>query len=278
MDIKQYIESGIIESYVLGTASDQERREVECLSHIYPELKEEILSSQNIVEQYVVSLAKTPPIHIKASLFEKIKVTPQEGTIKPLQTENVENKPSIKNAGINRGLKISLAASIMLLIGLGSILYVTIQSKNNINAALQNKQQQIKTLEKKYALKLNGLTNDLAELIAVQSLILDQQTKTILLKGTNLNPDAKAKVYYHSTTSQIVYAGLTMPVPTTDKQYQLWAISNGTPIDLGVISKDSAVFKLKINPQTVEAFAITLEPDGGSKTPTLDQLYVIGNV
>ena len=32
MDIKAYIESGIIESYVLGMADDQERAELEQLS------------------------------------------------------------------------------------------------------------------------------------------------------------------------------------------------------------------------------------------------------
>ena len=38
MNIPEYIDSGILESYALGSVSDQERREVECLSAIYPEV------------------------------------------------------------------------------------------------------------------------------------------------------------------------------------------------------------------------------------------------
>ena len=32
MNTKEYITSGILEEYVLGVVSDQERREIECLS------------------------------------------------------------------------------------------------------------------------------------------------------------------------------------------------------------------------------------------------------
>ena len=42
VDVKAYIESGILESYVLGFASEQEVQEVRCLSHIYPEIAEEL--------------------------------------------------------------------------------------------------------------------------------------------------------------------------------------------------------------------------------------------
>ena len=43
MNINDYISSGILEQYVLGDISPQEKKEVECMSHIYPELQEELL-------------------------------------------------------------------------------------------------------------------------------------------------------------------------------------------------------------------------------------------
>ncbi len=33
-----------------------------------------------------------------------------------------------------------------------------------------------------------------------------------------------------------------------------------------------------MNPNDSEAFGITLEPEGGSKMPSLDQLYTLGTV
>ena len=52
MDIKEYISSGILESYVLGNASEQERREVECISSIYPEIRQELDALSRSLEKY----------------------------------------------------------------------------------------------------------------------------------------------------------------------------------------------------------------------------------
>ena len=42
MNTNDYILTGILEQYVLGDVSPQEKQEVECMSHIYPEVHEEI--------------------------------------------------------------------------------------------------------------------------------------------------------------------------------------------------------------------------------------------
>jgi anti-sigma-K factor RskA len=61
-------------------------------------------------------------------------------------------------------------------------------------------------------------------------------------------------------------------------QYQLWAIVDGKPVSAGIYSedKDSQIVLSKIeNPQ---AFAITLEKQGGSIVPTMENMFVIGNI
>ncbi len=64
-----------------------------------------------------------------------------------------------------------------------------------------------------------------------------------------------------------------------DKQYQLWAIVNGKPVDAGTFDMGEGVsfVKLKTIPKA-EAFAITLEKRGGSETPTMNAMFVMGNV
>jgi len=78
MDVKAYIETGILEQYALGTASDQERREVECMSKIYPEIKEAL----NEVEEDMESLArlsnKKPPAHLKSQIMAELANHEQE--------------------------------------------------------------------------------------------------------------------------------------------------------------------------------------------------------
>ena len=61
MNTKDYISSGILEEYVLGALSDQERREVECLSSIYPEISEALHAIED--DMFIVaqeSAVKTP--------------------------------------------------------------------------------------------------------------------------------------------------------------------------------------------------------------------------
>lgn len=74
-----------------------------------------------------------------------------------------------------------------------------------------------------------------------------------------------------------------MPEPPKGKVYQVWSLILNPlmPTSLGVIEEFSTdkdkVFDLK-NTNQSEAFGITLEPAGGSKSPNLEQLYTLGVV
>ena len=69
-----------------------------------------------------------------------------------------------------------------------------------------------------------------------------------------------------------------MPMNDKEHQYQLWALVKGKPVDLGVFDKtpDSAAMKEMKPIAYADAFAVTLEPRGGSPSPTMDEMMVIG--
>jgi hypothetical protein len=52
---------------------------------------------------------------------------------------------------------------------------------------------------------------------------------------------------------------------------------DGKPLDAGVVEDLPGICQLKTI-QRAQAFAITLEKMGGSPTPTLTQMFVLGNV
>jgi anti-sigma-K factor RskA len=63
--------------------------------------------------------------------------------------------------------------------------------------------------------------------------------------------------------------------------YQVWALKLNplTPTSIGLLDKfDDNVFFAVNNTGDAEAFAITLEPAGGSLNPTMEQLYTLGKV
>jgi anti-sigma-K factor RskA len=92
-------------------------------------------------------------------------------------------------------------------------------------------------------------------------------------------PSSMATVYWNSESKDVYLLINELPKPATGKQYQLWAIVDGKPVDAGIFDTDNGMsfVKLKTIPKA-EAFAITLEKKGGSKTPTMDSMYVMGRV
>jgi anti-sigma-K factor RskA len=62
----------------------------------------------------------------------------------------------------------------------------------------------------------------------------------------------------------------------TGKQYQLWAIVDGKPVDAGMIATKKGIYHIQKMKSfgSVQAFAITLEKAGGSPIPTMDEMIV----
>lgn len=68
-DLKAYIESGILESYVLGSLSDAEAAEVSQMIATHPELQEEMEAISEALEAMAFAGAVTPDPTIKPFLF-----------------------------------------------------------------------------------------------------------------------------------------------------------------------------------------------------------------
>lgn len=89
MEINEYIESGILEAYVLGSASDQETRELLQLRTRYVEVDDALLELELDLERIAQHMAITPPpttwLKVEDSINEivrsstnKLKVTTTE--------------------------------------------------------------------------------------------------------------------------------------------------------------------------------------------------------
>jgi anti-sigma-K factor RskA len=97
------------------------------------------------------------------------------------------------------------------------------------------------------------------------------------LKGTEAFPSTYATVYWKTSSSEVYLAPAGLPEPEEGKQYQLWAIVNGEPRSAGMVN-DLKGLNVMQQISDASAFAITLEPEGGSESPTLEAMYVLGEV
>lgn len=270
MDPKEYISSGKLEEYVLGLGSAESMQEVECMARVFPEIKEEILALQITLEKSVMEGQVAPPPHLKKQVLDALDVLPASVStppLTPLPVVNYSNRPLNWLPGLLG----------ILLLGLIILTILTYRKNQQISAELDN--------FKSEQLELNRTVEDLNRMLEIRSselrLLRDPGMASIILTGTPLSPGSLAKVYWGKTNQEVYLEVHQLPAPPSGKQYQLWGIVQGKPVDLGIFDipapSDSALIKMK-DVQGATLFAVTLEPAGGNPGPTLDQMFVAGEV
>ncbi|MCU0340453.1 MAG: anti-sigma factor [Spirosomaceae bacterium] len=255
IDVKAYIESGVLEDYLGGNVSEQERREVECLSKIYPEIKTELDQIADTLEGLARAQAVKPPAALKDKIMAQLEFedAPEEN-----EQEEAEEAPVIPLNARPQGMQWRwlAAASVVGLIGVGVY----------FNARVDE-------LSQKVALQTTELHQKNEWIAALNR----AENQFVTLKGLDKSPSSSVRVVWNPTTQEVALNVLSLPQPATDKQYQLWALVDGKPVDLGVFDVKDDLQKMKLAAKA-DAFAVTLEKKGGSPTPTLTELYVMGKV
>ena len=271
MNIQEYISSGILEAYVLGTLSEEENEKVSKEVASNPELKKELAAIEEALYKYAQSHSKNPPKALKEKLLNKIDEVEGEVVYLPEQKSSV--------------FYYLAAASIIVAIFSASFaIYfwskwkqaerqiLAMEQQNATvaqNVNLVNKlQAEVKTNE----VYISSLKKDL-------TIALDSGTHIVPLKGLPLSPTASAVVLWNVTSNDVFIDVKNLPAPPSDKQYQLWALHNGKPIDAGIFDvSDSTNLQRVKNIEAAEAFAVTLEKKGGSPSPTMDAMYLMGKL
>lgn len=275
MNIKEYISSGVIEAYVLGIATDDEVREIEQLKTQYPELLIAIQEQEALLGQYAQAHAVAPPPHLKQNIWKAI----QEET----QTSNVinhSNNDEPKNFSLNKGgaaelgwRQYAMAASVALLVAsaAGNVWMMSENKKMERDMASMNNAMQELSAEVKAA---NSSAQKANEALAVLSL---PNLKKINLAGVGTHTEHSAMLYWDAATGNVFLDLKSMPKAPEGKQYQLWAIVDGKPVDAGMYDEhdDAMMERMKTIPKA-EMFAVTIEKMGGNPSPTLDQMVVAG--
>ncbi|MBC7653483.1 MAG: anti-sigma factor [Oligoflexus sp.] len=275
-NIKSYIESGILELYVLGDLAADETSEVEAMSKLHPEVKAELEQIEIDLGNLAESLQVIPSDNVKAGFFNAITFSDEE-IIAPGTSKQEAKVVAISQRPTNF-YKYAFAASL-------ALLAVSIIALININNSLNNSKQQIIALQssnQNFANKVNYLDQEAIKTASALDIYSNTDYKMVKLEGTANAKGAKIIVAFNSKTQKVGLDLKTMNIPKTDSehQYQLWALVDGKPVDLGVFDMDGNPigFKEMKNIGQAQTFAVTLEPRGGSINPTLEKLMVIGNI
>jgi anti-sigma-K factor RskA len=267
LNTREYISSGILESYAAGQLSENESAEVEYHLRKYPDIRKEYEIIQKALYLTAAANLKTPSGKVRESLIDIIK-TPEAKFL------NIDNAGTIQRS--KNTYKYLMAASIVFfLVSLAANFFLL----NKLNDA--KREIAVLSDQKKIMVQENEAVNRKLGIASKDMEIMkDRNYKMIELKGMEKSPDSNVLAFWNPENGKVYVGVMNLPVPPAGKQYQLWALSNGKPIDAGVMDvdpSDKSLHEMK-SMEDAQAFAVTLEPKGGSINPTMDQMYVMGKI
>jgi anti-sigma-K factor RskA len=287
LNIKEYISSGVLELYAAGALSTEEAREVEAIAAKHPEVQSELAAIQDALVSYSASFKKNPRPELRRAVLDTIDEIEGVDSSNILSISDTPQKvitvDKTGSSSINftkqpaRFNYLMAAVWIFLVLNVIGNIYFFTKLKNTEEqmTSVVNESNKMKLEYEKIKLDMEKKSTDM-------KMVMNRSNKVVDLKGMDIAPQSFATVYWNPITKQVMLNVDNLPMPPTDKQYQLWALKDGKPIDAGVFDmkpgKDGDMYMMPVTIAEADAFAVTLEKKGGSPAPTLTQLYVMGKI
>ena len=256
MNIQEYISSGIVESYVLGLASPEERIEFEEMCAQHPELVEARNNFELSLEEQARKNVVPPPMGAKEKILSAIQQSSASKTSKLISMEPTTRRSS--------GLRWIAAAAIILFLVGGFLAFKFYNENKDLKTELRSSQDAEAQLDQ----RLKKMEDE-------EKVMNDPHTTVVNMVGLQGSP-LSANIYWDSTSANVYMIVKNMPKLPSDKQYQLWALIDKKPVDLGLFDGGEKVILKMNNTQKADAFAITIENRGNTGGPNLQELQSMG--
>ncbi|MBW3664847.1 MAG: anti-sigma factor [Actinobacteria bacterium] len=226
-------------AYAVDALPDDERREFERHLDSCDACQQEVDELRTTAAQLAGAVAETPPAGMRAAVLAAIDDVRQE-------------RPATEVAAIDRGREwmprvLGAAAAAFLLVVLGLTVIVS-----SLNSRLDD---------------LDATNTQVTEVLAAEDL------DTVELEGDV----GTVRVAFSPTRGQGVLIGTGLEPLSDSRVYELWFLEGGDPVPAGLFTPDEqgrVTFAVNGDLGGVEAFAVTIEPEGGSPAPTTEPVLV----
>ena len=270
MTPQELIASGNLEAYVLGQLDAADALMVERMAAAHAVVRAELESIEGTLGTFAEAHAERPRSRVKENIMSTIG---DDRTLRMLA--HPASSPAAAPARTSSWTWL-VAASLLAFImsaGMNFMLYRELKGVRGQLAAINAERAVLAQELQVQRTALQGSQEQLA-------VVLDPHKRVVPLSPKPIAPDAGARVYWDANTHDLFVDVLSLPPAPTGKQYQLWAQVDGVMVDAGLFDTAADAPRIQRMKSTANAtaFGVTLEKLGGSDTPTLTALYLIGPV
>ena len=252
--ITTFLNSGLLEKYLLGDTTFVETEMVESYISKYPEVQ----NFYNTLQYNLEIVAKSDAVEAPSSILNSILEELDDAPIVQLDTTTKKYQS---------WYKFSVAASIAALMFAGTsyLFYQQNQRLNEENQVVVDEIFDLRSDIQANNKKLDNVMNQFMELN-------DPDTYKYIMQGNNLAKNLKTVAYINPKEKTSMIDVVSLPKLPEEQCYQIWAELQGKMVSLGILTEDDR--QLRVIPYTENALAlnITIEPKGGNTRASLDNM------
>ncbi|HCY83221.1 anti-sigma factor domain-containing protein [Xanthomarina gelatinilytica] len=245
--ITTFLNSDLLEKYLLGETTSAETEKVETYLSQYPEVQNAYNTLQTNLEIVSKSHAVEAPKHILNNVLNELDDAPV-----------VNLKPSKK---YKKWYHLSIAASFAALIFAGSSFVFYTQ---NLSLKTENQKIVDEIYDLRNDISLNN--NKLNDIMQQFKQLNNPETEKYIIKGNSRAKNLKTVAYINPKEKTSMIDVVSLPQLPEEQCYQIWAEMQDKMVSLGILSETDR--ELKQIPYTEDALglSITIENKGGTQT------------
>ncbi len=282
--------TALLPFYVLGALTEEEEAQVEAYLDDHPQERERLLSQlAGAADVAFEATPMEPSEEVKEALMRRVHADSRarsDGRAashdrRPVVERQIEraHRDQARVPAVSRRLSPAFAFAAFALLALFLLSLWTVSLYDQVNRLASANE----TLQDEVTV-LTGRVDDLTAQREILQQELDRQSElvallaapaqTLALSGTEPQPQAFGQFRILSDASAVLAVSQLEPLPA-GRVYQLWLIHDDVPVPAGTFQIGSDGFGL-LNVEridsisTLDAIAVSEEPDGGSLEPTGD--------
>ncbi|MEW4924901.1 anti-sigma factor [Algibacter sp. 2305UL17-15] len=250
-EVTTFLNSGLLDKYLIGATTFNETEEVEAYISKYPEVQNAYDTLQHNLEIVAKSNAVEAPKRILETILNELDDAPV-----------VQLKPRIRD---RKWYKLSVAASVAALIFAGTS-YLFYNQNQKLNKENQVVVEEIFDL--RGDIEMNNKKLD--EVMAQFKRLNDPETYKYIMQGNDRAKNLKTVAYINPKEKTSMIDVVSLPQLPEEKCYQIWADLQGKMVSLGILTETDRQLKRIPFTENANGLNITIEPRGGNTVASLE--------